>query len=117
VVPGVRIEPDPAAMAKRYGAETTVPGRYARLVCSGCDSGRWIWSLPEATGVELGTSRLRKVKIDFRGMLPQPFAYPANCPVGRLTSAARAMPGRTCDAEQVTGLLSDEYLTIVLTLI
>ena len=31
-------EPDPAAMAARYGAETTVPDWRERLVCSKCGS-------------------------------------------------------------------------------
>jgi hypothetical protein len=33
-----RVEPDPAAMAERYGAETTVPDWRERLVCSKCGS-------------------------------------------------------------------------------
>jgi hypothetical protein len=32
------VEPDPAAMAERYGAETTVPEWHKRLVCSQYDS-------------------------------------------------------------------------------
>jgi hypothetical protein len=35
---GRQIEPDPAEMAERYGAETAVPDWRARLVCSGCGS-------------------------------------------------------------------------------
>jgi hypothetical protein len=33
-----RVEPDPAELAGRYGAETTVLEWKARLVCSGCGS-------------------------------------------------------------------------------
>jgi len=33
-----RAEPDPAEMAERYGAETTVPDWGKRLVCSQCGS-------------------------------------------------------------------------------
>jgi hypothetical protein len=33
-----QIEPDPAEMAQRYGAETTVLDWSARLVCSKCGS-------------------------------------------------------------------------------
>jgi len=33
-----RVEPDPAEMARRYGAETTVPEWRERLVCSQCGS-------------------------------------------------------------------------------
>jgi Zn finger protein HypA/HybF involved in hydrogenase expression len=33
-----RVEPDPAEMAERYGAETTVPEWSKRLVCSQCGS-------------------------------------------------------------------------------
>ena len=33
-----RAEPDPAEMAARYGAETTVPDWSKRLVCSQCGS-------------------------------------------------------------------------------
>jgi Zn finger protein HypA/HybF involved in hydrogenase expression len=33
-------EPDPAEMAERYGAETTVPEWHERLVCSECGSRR-----------------------------------------------------------------------------
>ena len=33
-----RIEPDPAEMAARYGAEMTVPEWHKRLVCSQCGS-------------------------------------------------------------------------------
>jgi Zn finger protein HypA/HybF involved in hydrogenase expression len=33
-----QVEPDPAEMAERYGAETTVPDWRARLVCSACGS-------------------------------------------------------------------------------
>ena len=33
-----QVEPDPAEMAERYGAETTVPDWRRRLVCSQCDS-------------------------------------------------------------------------------
>jgi hypothetical protein len=35
-----QIEPDPAEMAERYGAETTVPDWAARLVCGLCGSRR-----------------------------------------------------------------------------
>jgi hypothetical protein len=35
---GHRAEPDPAEIAKRYGAETTVPEWRDRLVCSQCGS-------------------------------------------------------------------------------
>jgi hypothetical protein len=31
-----QVEPDPAEMAERYGAETTVLDWKARLVCTGC---------------------------------------------------------------------------------
>jgi hypothetical protein len=34
------IEPDPAEMAERYGAEMTVPDWHARLVCGWCGSRR-----------------------------------------------------------------------------
>ena len=33
-----QVEPDPAAMAQRYGAEMTVPEWPARLACSRCGS-------------------------------------------------------------------------------
>jgi len=33
-----QVEPDPAEMAERYGAETTVPDWGKRLVCSRCGS-------------------------------------------------------------------------------
>jgi Zn finger protein HypA/HybF involved in hydrogenase expression len=33
-----RVEPDPAEMAERYGAETTVPDWRERHVCSQCGS-------------------------------------------------------------------------------
>jgi hypothetical protein len=33
-----QVEPDPAEMAERYGARTTVPDWHARLVCSRCGS-------------------------------------------------------------------------------
>ena len=33
-----RAEPDPAELAERYGAETTVPDWSKRLVCSQCGS-------------------------------------------------------------------------------
>jgi hypothetical protein len=33
-----RAEPDPAEMAERYGAETTVPDWRKRLVCGQCGS-------------------------------------------------------------------------------
>jgi hypothetical protein len=33
-----RVEPDPADLAGRYGAETTALEWKARLVCSGCSS-------------------------------------------------------------------------------
>jgi hypothetical protein len=32
------VEPDPAAMAQRYGAETSVRDWHSRLACSGCGS-------------------------------------------------------------------------------
>jgi hypothetical protein len=35
---GHRGEPDPAEIAERYGAETTVPDWRDRLVCSQCGS-------------------------------------------------------------------------------
>jgi hypothetical protein len=35
---GRQVEPDPAEMAERYGAETTVLNWRERLVCSGCGS-------------------------------------------------------------------------------
>jgi hypothetical protein len=37
---GHRAEPDPAEMAKRYGAEMTVPDWRARHVCARCGSTR-----------------------------------------------------------------------------
>ena len=33
-----QVEPDPAALAERYGAATTVPAWRARLVCAQCGS-------------------------------------------------------------------------------
>ena len=33
-----QIEPDPAAMAERYGAELSVPDWHQRLVCGQCGS-------------------------------------------------------------------------------
>jgi Zn finger protein HypA/HybF involved in hydrogenase expression len=33
-----QIEPDPAELAQRYGAETTVPDWRERLICSQCGS-------------------------------------------------------------------------------
>ena len=33
-----QVEPDPAEMAERYGAETTVPDWVKRLVCGQCGS-------------------------------------------------------------------------------
>jgi hypothetical protein len=33
---GRQVEPDPAEMAERYGAEMAVPHWHGRLVCSGC---------------------------------------------------------------------------------
>jgi hypothetical protein len=33
-----QVEPDPAEMAQRYGAELSVPDWHQRLVCSGCGS-------------------------------------------------------------------------------
>jgi hypothetical protein len=35
---GRQIEPDPAEMAERYGADTAVPDWCGRLVCSECGS-------------------------------------------------------------------------------
>jgi hypothetical protein len=35
-----QVEPGPAEMAERYGAETTVPDWHKRLVCGQCDSRR-----------------------------------------------------------------------------
>jgi hypothetical protein len=35
---GHRVEPDPAEIAQRYGAETTVPEWRDQLVCSQCGS-------------------------------------------------------------------------------
>jgi hypothetical protein len=35
-----QVEPDPAEMAERYGAETAVPDWDARLVCGKCRSRR-----------------------------------------------------------------------------
>ena len=35
-----QVEPDPAEMAARYGAETTVPDWQKRLVCGQCGSRR-----------------------------------------------------------------------------
>ena len=37
-LPSLRAEPDPAEMAERYGAETSVPEWRDRLVCSECGS-------------------------------------------------------------------------------
>ena len=31
-----RVEPDPAELARRYGADTPIPDWYRRLVCSRC---------------------------------------------------------------------------------
>ena len=33
-----QVEPDPAEMAERYGAEMSVPDWHARLVCGQCGS-------------------------------------------------------------------------------
>jgi hypothetical protein len=46
-----QVEPDPAEMATRYGAETPVPDWRAKLVCSKCSS-------READMVVTGTKRL-----------------------------------------------------------
>lgn len=35
-----QVEPDPAEIAERYGAEMTVPDWHKRLVCGGCGSRR-----------------------------------------------------------------------------
>jgi hypothetical protein len=35
-----QVEPDPAEMAPRYGADMTVPDWHKRLVCSECGSRR-----------------------------------------------------------------------------
>jgi Zn finger protein HypA/HybF involved in hydrogenase expression len=35
-----QVEPDPAEMAERYGAETSVPDWHARLICAQCGSRR-----------------------------------------------------------------------------
>ena len=35
-----QVEPDPAAMAERHSAKTTVPEWHARLVCSKCGGRR-----------------------------------------------------------------------------
>jgi hypothetical protein len=35
-----QVEPDPADMAERYGAELSVPDWHQRLVCSACGSRR-----------------------------------------------------------------------------
>jgi hypothetical protein len=32
------VEPDPAEMAERYGAETTIPEWHERLICGECGS-------------------------------------------------------------------------------
>ena len=37
-IAGIRVEPDPAVQALRYGAETTVIDWHARLSCSKCGS-------------------------------------------------------------------------------
>ena len=38
-----QVEPDPAEMATRYGAETAVRDWRERLVCSSAAAGRSIW--------------------------------------------------------------------------
>jgi hypothetical protein len=38
MLPLLQVEPDPAEMAARYGAETPVIDRLGRLVCSRCGS-------------------------------------------------------------------------------
>ena|SRR5271155_4399394 len=53
---GRQVEPDPAEMAERYGAETTVPDWRERLVCSAAATGRWIWSSAEPSGDSLAGS-------------------------------------------------------------
>jgi hypothetical protein len=35
-----QVEPDPAAMAERYGADLSVPDWHQRLVCSACGGRR-----------------------------------------------------------------------------
>jgi len=47
-----QVEPDPAEMAERYGAETTVPDWRDRLICSECAAGGSISSLPEPNGAD-----------------------------------------------------------------
>jgi hypothetical protein len=37
---GLQVEPDPAEMAERYGAEMSVPDWHKRLACSACGSKR-----------------------------------------------------------------------------
>ena len=36
-----QVEPEPAEMAERYGAEMTVPDWRERLVCSACGTSIW----------------------------------------------------------------------------
>ncbi len=38
-----QIEPDPAELVERFGAETTVPDWRARLVSADADRDGWIW--------------------------------------------------------------------------
>jgi len=41
-----QVEPDPAEMAERYGADTTVPEWQKRLVCGNCRSRQVDFSRP-----------------------------------------------------------------------
>jgi hypothetical protein len=44
---GRQVEPDPAEMAERYGAEMAVPDWRERQCAPVAAAGRWIWSLAE----------------------------------------------------------------------
>ena len=56
-----QVEPDPAEMAERYGAETSVPNWHARLVCSECGS---------PAGRFRRHRRQRKIAQDYEVMMP-----------------------------------------------
>jgi hypothetical protein len=47
---GHQVQPDPAEMAARYGADTLLLEWRGRLVCSECGGGKWKWSSPEPSG-------------------------------------------------------------------
>ena len=75
-----QVEPNPAAMAERYGAEMSVPDWHKRLVCGPCGSRRVDFVVTgERRAASIASTRLPFLRVGSFGVLPASTAAANSC--------------------------------------